>query len=292
MFITVNFNPIIVNDDGSVQSAQELIINSISDTSYIRPVYLNDKEIGTVDIKEINFREYTVRFSVNNESRWIFDQYYESSLNYELYVKPNQDGKPEEIDFVFRPRKHDFINIEVDNVIKLGLTERLIQSLDEKHLKLISKEVKFKYIKDTKYILVDIDIFTNRCIVAIENHENIGDGLLKNKLRLQLTIEEGTGEIIFDSILIKKQNKKLTFTEALVALDEGKTVTREKWLTENVYLINIPRDTWKVDFPFKSTKKHSHFIAKVAKDFIMPWNISAEEIYDKDYIIIDKDEIN
>lgn len=290
MFITVNFNPIIVNVDGSLQSAQELIINSLSDTSYIRPVYLNDKQIGTVDIKEINFREYTVRFSVYNESRWIFDQYSKRSLNYELCVKPNQDGEPK-IDFVFRPRKYRFIDIEVDNVIMLGSNAQSLKRLTERQLKLISKEVNFKYIKDTKYLLVDIDIFSNTCKIAIENHENIDDELLKKKLRIRATLEEG-GETIFETMLIETETCKLSFTQALIALDEGKIITREKWLTENIYLINIPRDTWKVDFPFKSTKKYSHFIAKVVKDFIMPWNFSTTEIDAKDYIIIDKDEIN
>lgn len=288
MFITVNFNPIIVNDDGRVQSAKELIFNSISDTTYIRPVYLNDIEIGTVDIKEINFTEYVVRFSVNDDSRWIFDQYNERSLNYELYVKPNQDGK---IDFVFRPRKYNFINIEVDNVIILGPSETSLKRLTERQLKLISEEVKFNYIEDTKNLLVDINLFSNTCKIAIENHENTDSDLLKKKLRIHASIKE-SGETIFDTLLIEPETCKLSFTQALIALDEGKIVTREKWLTENKYLIKIPRDMWKVDFPFKSTKKYSNFIAKVANDFIMPWNFSTTEIDAKDYIIIDKDKIN
>lgn len=288
MFLTVVFNPIVINVDGSVQSAKELLFNSTQDTTYIRPVYLNDIEIGTVDIKEINFTEYMVRFSVNAESRWIFEQYNDCSLNYELYVKPNQEGKT---DFVFRPRKHNFINIEVDNVIILGPSETSLKRLTERQLKLISEEVKFNYITDTKYLLVDINIFLNTCKIAIENHENIDADLFKKKLRIRATTKE-YGETVFDTLLIEPETCKLSFTQALIALDEGKIVTREKWLTENIYLIKIPRDTWKVDFPFKSSKKHSHFIAKVANDFIIPWNINTDEIYVKDYIIIDKDKIN
>lgn len=286
MFITVNFNPIIVNDDGSMQSAKELIINSVQDTTYIRPVYLNYKEIGTVDIKEINFREYTVRFSVTNESRWIYDQYNKRSLNYELCVKPNQDGETK-IDFVFRPRKNNLDIVRVDNIIILGQNKSPLSNLTERQLKIISEEVKFKYIKETEFILVDIDLVDGNAIVATPY--KYGAEILDKNLRVCVTLEEDR-KTVFDVILVDKE--RLTFTQALIALDEGKIVTREKWINENVYLINIPRDTWKVDFPFKSSKKHSHFIAKVAKDFIIPWNISTEEIYVKDYIIIDKDKIN
>lgn len=281
MNLNISFNPIFFNDKGSLQSAKDLI-QVYTETDKL-PIYYRKNQIGAVDIQDINFKDYEAQISINDELKEEYCRIIEKINRYELCIGTlNNDTR-----FEVRPRKNNLDGVKVDNLIILGMNTAPLSNLTERQLKIISEEVKFKYIKETEFIIVDIDLVDGNAIVATPY--KYGAEILDKNLRVCVTLEEG-GKTVFDVVLVDKE--RLTFTQALTALDKGKIITREKWINENIYLINIQQDAWKVDFPFKSTKIHSHFIAKVVKDFIMPWNFSVEEIGAKDYIILDKDEIN
>ena len=282
MRITIPVNPLVIGgaDNSTPLSAQKLLYYSVEDKSVDQPVFYNEKHIGSIKIDDIDFTSYTVSINLNTDIKELIDK----PFTYEFGIMLNDEIKSMQL--VIRPRSVTFISVDLDEVIQDGNEENMLDNISEKDLEILVNNVKFKNINlgngKTYGVIIDIDIAIKKVLVAITNSETINPD--SSSIRL-FVIYDGN-KVKFGSLLVEKTIKNYNHMEALSLIRNGYMVTRQKWLKDNIYLINVSQGKWNIDYPFKKKPIHGNFIAKV-DTFISPWYISNEDINATDYVLLE-----
>jgi len=93
--------------------------------------------------------------------------------------------------------------------------------------------------------------------------------------------------------LIKKC-KNMTFGEALEALESGKRVSREEWISKDVFLFLVPGTKFKVNsipimegYPEKTEfSYHARVDMKSAHGEVIPWTCLQTDMFAKDWCVV------